>query len=271
VTRVTPSPKETIAATPPFRPSQLGASYHRAALAHQQSISRTLESLRCQQSALRIASTVLDLNVLNVADVFDGVAAGAHRELEKQATLIASVDSDLEMASRVLIHREFMSSAVQRAMDAGSRARTLGDYVSNDKMRQVADTCRGTHGSSRYFFSNVRMFMSRTGELQDRFEQIEASMNRLSDGATDVRLSLSDTRYVRVRIISSTSSTPTRLLDEATALDQLGRELLGKVLDVVSGLDSKHLHTCLVPCRLLIAAQVRSPMSRLCYQVRMTS
>jgi hypothetical protein len=56
------------------------------------------------------------------------------------------------MASRVLIHREFMSSAVQRAMDAGSRARTLGDYVSNDKMRQVADTCRGTHGSSRYFF-----------------------------------------------------------------------------------------------------------------------
>jgi autophagy-related protein 11 len=269
VTRVTPSPKETIAATPPFRPSQLGASYHRAALAHQQSISRTLESLRCQQSALRIASTVLDLNVLNVADVFDGVAAGAHRELEKQATLIASVDSDLEMASRILIHREFMSSAVQRAMDAGSRARTLGDYVSNDKMRQVADTCRGTHGSSRYFFSNVRMFMSRTGELQDRFEQIEASMNRLSDGATDVRLSLSDTRYVRVRIISSTSSTPTRLLDEATGLDQLGRELLGKVLDVVSGLDSKHLRTCLVPCRLLIAAQVRSPMSRLCYQVRM--
>ena len=145
-----PPPTETIAATPPFRPSQLGASYHRAALAHQQSISRTLESLRCQQSALRIASTVLDLNVLNVADVFDGVAAGAHRELEKQATLIASVDSDLEMTSRVQIHREFMSSAVQRAMDAGSRARTLGDYVSNEKMRQVADTCRQTHGSSRY-------------------------------------------------------------------------------------------------------------------------
>jgi autophagy-related protein 11 len=248
----------------------LGASYHRAALAHQQSTSRTLESLRCQQSALRIASTVLDLNVLNVADVFDGVAAGAHRELEKQVTLIASVDSDLEMASHVQIHREFMSSAVQRAMDAGSRARTLGDYVSNEKMRQVADTCRGTHGSSRYFlFSNVHMFMSSTGELQDRFQQIEASMKRLSDGATDVRLSLSDTRYVRARIIYSISSTPTRLLDEATAIDQLARELLGKVSDVVSGLDSKHLDTCLVPCHLLIVAQVRSLMSRLCYQVRM--
>jgi autophagy-related protein 11 len=227
--------------------------------------------LRCQQSALRIASTVLDLNVLNVADVFDGVAAGAHRELEKQAILIASVDSDLEMASRVHIHREFMSSAVQRAMDAGGRARTLGDYVSDEKMRQVAETCRGTHGSSPYFlfFPNVRMFMSRTGELQDRFQQIEASMKRLSDGATDVRLSLSDTRYVTVRIICSISSTPTRLLDEATTLDQLARELLGKVSDVVSGLDSKLLDTCLVPRRLLITAQVRSLMLRLCYQVRM--
>jgi hypothetical protein len=96
-------------------------------------------------------------------------------------------------------------------------------------------------------------------------------MNRLSDGAADVRLSLSDTRYVRVRIICSISSTPTRLLDEATALDQLVRELLGKVSDVVSGLESKLLDTCLVPCRLLIAAQVRSLMSRLFYQVRMTS
>jgi autophagy-related protein 11 len=108
--------------------------------------------MRYQQSALRIASTVLDVNVLNVADVFDGVAAGAQRELEKQATLIASVDADLEMASRVQIHREFMSSAVQRAIDAGSRARTLGDYVSGEKMRHVADNGRGTHGNSWLFF-----------------------------------------------------------------------------------------------------------------------
>jgi autophagy-related protein 11 len=151
--------KETITATPPFRPSQLGASYHRAAQAHQESVSRTLDSLRCQQSALRIASTALDLNVLNVADVFDGVAAGAHRELDKQATLIACVNVDLEVASRVQIHREFMSSAVQRAIDAGSRSRTLGDYVSNEKMRQVAEACRRTHGSSLTPF-NARMLMS---------------------------------------------------------------------------------------------------------------
>jgi len=119
--------------------------------------------MRCQHSALRIASTVLDLNVLNVADVFDGLAAGAQRELEKQATLIASVDADLEMASRVQIHREFMSSAVQRAMDAGSRARTLGDYVSAEKMRHVAETCRRTHGSpffAPFFVSSNVVYMS---------------------------------------------------------------------------------------------------------------
>ncbi|KAI9507608.1 putative peripheral membrane protein [Russula earlei] len=200
-----PPIEETMTATPPFKPSQLSASYHRAALAHQQSTARTLESLRCQQSALRIASTVLDLNVLNVADVFDGVAAGAHRELEKQANLIASIDSDLEMVSRVQIHREFMSTAMQRAMDAGNRGRTLGDYVSNEKMYQVGDSCRRTHE-----------------ELRERFHQIEASMKRLSGGAAEVRSSLSDTR----------------LLDEAEALDQLARELHGKVSEVVSGLDN---------------------------------
>ncbi|KAI0266091.1 putative peripheral membrane protein [Gloeopeniophorella convolvens] len=205
-----PPVEETITATPPFRPSQLGASYHRAAQAHQQSISHILDSLRYQQSSLRIASTALDLNVLNVADVFEGVAAGAHRELSKQATLIASVDADLEMASRVQIHREFMSSAVQRAMDAGSKARTLGDYVSNEKMRQVADACRRTHG-----------------ELLDRFHQVEETMKRLSDGAAEVRQSLSDTR----------------LLDDAETLDQSSQEMLNRVSDAVSALEAPVVDT----------------------------
>ena len=176
--------------------------------------------------------------MLNVADVFDGVAAGAHRELEKQAILVTSVDADLEMASRVQIHREFMSSAVQRAMDAGSRARTLGDYVSSEKMHQVAETCRRTHGSSILFLKCSRVYV-RTEELQERFHQIEATMRRLSDGATEVRSSLSDTRYVRARIVFSISSSIVRPLNEAEALDQLARELLGKVSEVVSGLDSK--------------------------------
>ncbi|KAF8267535.1 hypothetical protein EI94DRAFT_1730240 [Lactarius quietus] len=164
-----PPIEEMMTATPPFRPSQLGASYHRAAQAHQQSISRTLDSLRCQQSALRIASTALDLNVLNVADVFDGVAAGARRELDKQATLLASVDADLVMASRVHVHREFMSTAMQRAIDSGGRARTLGDYVSNEKMHQVQ---------------------------MRSFRRVEETMKKLSDGAAEVRSGLSDTRLL---------------------------------------------------------------------------
>ena len=64
-------------------------------------------------------------------------------------------------------------------------------------------------------------------------------MKRLSDGATEVRSSLSDTRYVSTRIVFSISSSIVRPLDEAEALDQLARELLGKVSEVVSGLDSK--------------------------------
>ena len=118
-----------------------------------------MDSLRCQQSALRIASTALDLNVLNVADVFDAVATGARRELDKQAALLASVDADLEMASRVHVHREFMSIAMQRAIDSGGRARTLGDYVSNEKMHQVADACRRTHGISM-LLSGMLMFIA---------------------------------------------------------------------------------------------------------------
>ncbi|KAH9026734.1 putative peripheral membrane protein [Lactarius pseudohatsudake] len=197
-----PPIEESITATPPFRPSQLGASYHRAAQAHQQSINRTLDSLRCQKSALKIASTALDLNVLNVADVFDGVAAGARRELDKQANLLASVDADLVMASRVHVHREFMSVAMQRAIDSGGRARTLGDYVSNEKMDQVADACRRTHV-----------------DLQERFRRVEETMKKLGDGAAEVRLS------------------DTRLLDEAEALDQLSRESHGRISEIVTSLD----------------------------------
>jgi hypothetical protein len=64
-------------------------------------------------------------------------------------------------------------------------------------------------------------------------------MKWLSDGATEVRLSLSDTRYVSAPIICSIFfQTCIRLLDEAESLDQLARELLGSVAEVVSSLDS---------------------------------
>ena len=63
-------------------------------------------------------------------------------------------------------------------------------------------------------------------------------MKRLSDGASEIRLSLSDTRYVKARIVCSIPSDIIRVLDEAKSLDQLAHELLSKVSEVVSGLDS---------------------------------
>ncbi len=87
------------------------------------------------------------MHVLNIVDVFEGVAVGARKELEKQATLLAGVEADLEIICQVRIHVDFLSPAARQAIQGGDRPRTLGDYVSNAKMRQVADTCSRTHGA----------------------------------------------------------------------------------------------------------------------------
>lgn len=66
-------------------------------------------------------------------------------------------------------------------------------------------------------------------------------MKRLLDGAAEVRLSLSDTTYVRAAVscsISLLQQTSIRLLDEAETFDQLSRELHTKVSEVVSAFDS---------------------------------
>lgn len=141
------STTETIAATPPFRPSVLSSSYLRTAQAHYDEINRTLRSLHFQHEALRIASSSLDFHVLDIQDAFDTISAGAQGELSKQETLLRGLDSDLEIVSRIPVHKEFVSPALRRAMEMGERTRTLGDYVSPQKMKQVADTCQRTHGA----------------------------------------------------------------------------------------------------------------------------
>lgn len=137
---------DTIDSTPPFRISQLAASYLNAAHAHHEHTKRTVRALHNQHTALHIASSALDLHVLAIADVFDGISVSAQSELDKQAQLLAGIDADLEIISRVTIHKQFMSPSMQQAMEAGERGRTLGDYVSRAKMRQVTDSCRKTHG-----------------------------------------------------------------------------------------------------------------------------
>lgn len=141
------SETESLSATPPYRPSQLTASYLRTAHIHLEHIVHTVATLHRQHQAARIACSSLELNVLAISDVFDGIAATARKDLERQAALLAGLDADLEIISRVRIHIEFMSPAVRNAIENGERPRTLGDYVSNVKMKQVAEVCARTHGA----------------------------------------------------------------------------------------------------------------------------
>lgn len=151
--------------------------------------------MRYQQEALRIASSSLDLHVLAISDVFEGIASIASRELDKQAVLLAGVSADLEIVERVPVHREFLSEKVRRAQDAGERARTLGDYVSRLKMQQVAESCVKTHGERcERGFSSVS-HQRGTEELQAKCEQVHVMMSRLNKGAEDVRIRVNDQRW----------------------------------------------------------------------------
>lgn len=159
-----------MASTPPSRISQLASSYAQAALVHVEHLNRTLTSLHYQQRALQISSSALDHHVLATSDSFEALEAIAQRELDRQCKLLSGLEADLEIVSRVKVHKEFLSLAVRRAMDAGEKGRTLGDYVSKVKMQQVAASCAGTYGG-----------------LKARFEDLQEVMKRLRQGSDQVR------------------------------------------------------------------------------------
>lgn len=106
-----------------------------------------MHSITLQHDGIRIASTSLDMNVLSVADIFQTISETSKKELERQALLLAGVDADLDIINRVNIHVDFMSTSVRKTIENGERHRTLGDYVSNQKMKQVAEVCSKTHGT----------------------------------------------------------------------------------------------------------------------------
>ena len=141
---------DATASTPPIRHTQLATSYARASHLHHEHIQQILRSLHFQHQAIRIASTTLDFNVLAISETFESIALNARKELEKQSSLLAGLDADLELISRVGVHVEFCSAAVRMAIEAGDPHRVLGDYVSKQKMKQVADACMRTHGSFFY-------------------------------------------------------------------------------------------------------------------------
>ena len=186
---------ENIAATPPFRPTHLASSYLGAAQVHQEEVNRTLQSLRYQYEAIRIASSSLDLHVLAIQEAFEAITVTAERELQKQKTLLAGLDADLEIVQEVNVHKEFVSPSVRKAMEAGDRGRTLGDYVSQGKMRQVAETCRRTHRK----YAATRLIVKLRGlpeELEDRTSHVQGLMTRLKEGTDSIRALTSDTRSV---------------------------------------------------------------------------
>ena len=93
-----------------------------------------VSSITRQCEALRIASYTLDLHVLSISDTFEAFSNLARRQLDKQTLLLEALDANLEAIKKIKIHPEFMSAAVRKAVEAGEKARTLGDYVSNAKM-----------------------------------------------------------------------------------------------------------------------------------------
>ncbi len=200
---------ESIAATPPFKPSELAASYLTAAHSHHETVKYLHATIHHQHEAVQIASNSLDLNVLAIVDTYDGLSSGFKKELDKQAALLAGLEADLDIISRVRIHTEFVSPAVRKAMEAGDKARTLGDYVSNAKMKQVAETCARTHD-----------------DLRLRFEQVNEAVSKLKDGTSSVRAAVASTQT----------------LDEADGYLRRSRDVFEKITDGVTALEG----TCLV-------------------------
>lgn len=85
-----------------------------------------------------------------MSDAFEGFEQGARTELGKQGVLLGSLSTDLRLVKGVKIHPEFMSPAFRRIVESGGKERTLGDYVSDVKIMQVAEGCSKIHGTLSY-------------------------------------------------------------------------------------------------------------------------
>ena len=59
--------------------------------------------------------------------------------------LLATVDTDLEIINRVEVHVEFMSLTMRKVIKGGERPRTLGTYVSRERIKIVAEGCGRIH------------------------------------------------------------------------------------------------------------------------------
>ncbi|KAJ2933973.1 hypothetical protein H1R20_g3142, partial [Candolleomyces eurysporus] len=200
-----PPMEDTVSATPPLRHSQFSATCVRNAHKHHDFITQTQNTVHYQHESARIAATSLDAHVLVILDTFDSIATNSKRELDKQTILLGGLSADLELISQVRIHVEFMSNAVRKAIEAGEKHRTLGDYVSSAKMKTVADACRRTHE-----------------ELKAKYEQTELAVSRLKEGADIIRATLNEVR----------------LIQDADSSARRSQDILDKMTDCAATLDS---------------------------------
>ena len=142
--------------TPPIRHTELATVYARTAHMHHEHIQHILRSLQLQHQAIRISCTNLDQNVLSISEPFETISINALKELEKEETLLEGVEADLKLLNRVTVHLDFCSHAVRMAIENGDPPRVLANYVSEQKMKQVAETCSKSHGA--FFFARTTCF-----------------------------------------------------------------------------------------------------------------
>ncbi|KAF5343439.1 hypothetical protein D9758_011829 [Tetrapyrgos nigripes] len=160
---------DALSTTPPTRPSP---SPHHL----QTQLSHLALSLHYQHQALSIASSSLSYSLLSLLPTVSQIAEGLRGELGKQEKLLGGLEGDLELIARVRVHRDFYSGGGGAGAEGRVvRDRTLGDYVSVVKMRQVGETCRRTHD-----------------ELLSRFTEMELAIKRVQEGEVAVRERVGD-------------------------------------------------------------------------------
>ncbi|RPD75615.1 hypothetical protein L226DRAFT_560124 [Lentinus tigrinus ALCF2SS1-7] len=239
-----PPVEDAIASTPPFRISQLASSYVQTALTHVEYINRTLTSLHYQQRAIQISSSALDHHILATSDTYEGLAAIAERELDRQAKLLAGLDADLEIASRVKVHKEFLSVSVRRAMEAGDKGRTLGDYVSKVKMQQVAASCVKTHEELRSRFDGVRETVERLSRGSDEVRHAVSNNSSIDDGESCGRRT--QELWERISSLNSTIDrpglAPEKALQEFRQLDDDLRLEVERITEIKNAYTEQCIH-----------------------------
>ncbi|EAU89419.2 hypothetical protein CC1G_07645 [Coprinopsis cinerea okayama7 len=241
-----PPMEDSLSATPPQRHIQFAASCIRNAHKHHDIIVQAQQALHYQHESLRIAVASLDAHVLVILDSFEGVAANAKRELERQATLLAGLDADLELINRVKLHVEFLSPTVRKSIENGeSKHRTLGDYVSTVKMKQVGDACARTHEELKVRFEQVDLAVSRVREGSDIIRAVLNEVKLIQDADAGVRRSqeLVDKIIEAGAMVESPATNLDATLQELRQLDLSHRQEVQSIADIKNSYNRQSLST----------------------------